>query len=221
MPPLEIIVLDTLFVRALGGGGNLDSWPFAVLLKRVPAAFAEPVVIGRFADVRSFIEAGRNLVDRGAVALTTTCGFLVRHQRQLQNTFAVPALSSTLTQFARLQAALSARRVAILTIDAGSLDSAVRAAAGIPHDALVFALARNSHFVSAILSGNVALDIAHAGTEGVNLALSCQRQHPNIGLWLFECANMPPFAAAVMRATGLPVYDVLTLGRELHAKATA
>jgi len=214
-------VLDTSFVRALGDAGNLDSWPFAVLLERVPGAFAEPVVTGRFADVRPFIEAGRSLVDRGAVALTTTCGFLVRHQRQLQNTFAVPVLTSTLTQFARLHAALSARRVAILTIDAGALDSAVRAAAGIPHDALVFALARNSHFVSAILSGNVALDIAQAETEWVNLALNCQRQHPNIGLWLFECANMPPYAAAVVRATGLPVYDALTLGRELHAKATA
>jgi hypothetical protein len=53
------------------------------------------------------------------------------------------------------------------------------------------------------------------------LALNCQRDHPEIGLWLFECANMPPYAAAVTRATGLPVYDALTLGRELFGSASA
>ena len=214
-------MMDTSFARPLGDAGNPASWPFAVMIEPVAGAFAEPVVTGRFADVQPFIEAGRSLVDRGAVALATTCGFLVRHQRQLQNTFTVPVLTSTLIQFARLQATLNGWRVAILTIDAAALDSAVRAAADIPDDALVFALARNSHFVSAILDGTVALDIAQAETEWVNLALACRRQHPDIGLWLFECANMPPYAAAVVRATGLPVYDALTLGCELHAKAIA
>lgn len=213
-------MLDTSFARPVGDAGNSLSWPFTVLIERVPGAFAEPVVTGRFADVRPFIEAGRSLVNRGAVALTTTCGFLVRHQRQLQNAFTIQVLTSTLTQFAHLRAALGGRRVAILTIDAAALDSAVRAAADIPDDSLVFALARNSHFVSAILRGTVALDIVQAETEWVNLTVSCQRQHPDIGLWLFECANMPPYAAAVTRATGLPVYDALTLGRELYAQAT-
>ena len=34
---------------------------------------------------------------------------------------------------------------------------------------------------------------------------------------VFECANMPPYADAVRRATGLPVFDALTMGRNLHA----
>ncbi len=214
-------MLDTSFARPLGDAGNAASWPFPVLIERVPGAFAEPVVTGQFADARPFIEAGRRLVDRGALALTTTCGFLVRHQQQLQNEFTVPVLTSTLTQFARLQTELGGPRVAILTIDAFALDASVRAVAGIPDDAPVFALPRDSHFVSAILGGTVALDVDQAETEWVNLALSCQRDHPDIGLWLFECANMPPYAAAVIRATGLPVYDALTLGRELFASASA
>jgi hypothetical protein len=217
---LGIIMLDTAFTRPLGDAGNTASWPFPVLFERVPGAFATPVVTGQFADVQSFIDAGRQLVVRGAVALTTTCGFLVRHQARLQREIAVPVLTSTLTQFARLQAGFGGRRVAILTIDALALDRSVRAVAQIPDDALVFALPRASHFVSAILGGTAALDTVRAESEWVKLALDCQRVHPDIGLWLFECANMPPYAAAVARATGLPVYDALSLGHELYTSAT-
>ena len=213
-------MLDTSFARPLGDVGNAASWPFPVLFEGVPGAFAEPVVTGQFADVQPFIDAGRRLVKRGAVALTTTCVFLVRHQQQLQSEFTVPVLTSTLTQFARLQAMHGRERVAILTIDAVALDASVRAVAGIPDDALVFALPRDSHFVSAILRGNVALDVVQAEMEWVDLALRCQLDHPDIGRWLFECANMPPYAAAVTGATGLPAYDALTLGRELFVASS-
>ena len=214
-------MLDTSFARPVGDAGNAASWPFPVLIERVLGAFAEPVVTGQFADVRPFSEAGRRLVERGAIAVTTTCGFLVRHQQQLQSEFTVPVVTSTLTQFARLQAAHRGQRVAILTIDAAALNASVRAVAGISDDALVFALSRDSHFVSAILLGTVELNVNQAEIEWVNLALNCQRDRPDIGLWLFECANMPPYAAAVTHATGLPVYDALTLGRELFAAASA
>ena len=210
-------MLDTSFLRPLGDAGNAASWPFPVLIERVHGAFAEPVVTGRFADVQPFVEAGRRLIERDALALTTTCVFLVRYQQQLQSEFPVPVFTSTLTQFARLQARLGAdRRVAILTIDSGALDISVRAVAGIPDNALIFALPRHSHFVTAILDASVALDTVRAECEWVALALACLRDHPSIGLWLFECANMPPYASAVCSATALPVFDALTLGRELY-----
>lgn len=214
-------MLDTAFSRPLGDAGNAASWPFPVLIERAYGAFAEPVVTGQYADAQPFIDAGRRLVERGALALTTTCGFLVRQQQRLQSEFAVPVLTSTLTQFVRLQATLQGRRVAILTINAAPLDASVRAVVGIPDDALVFAPPPESHFVSAILGETVTLDIDQAEAEWVNLALNCQRDHPDVGLWLFECANMPPYAAAVTRATGLPVYDALAMGRELFAFASA
>jgi hypothetical protein len=222
VPALGIIMLDTTFARPLGDAGNAASWPFPVLIERVSGAFAEMVVTGQFADAQAFVDAGRGLVERGACAITTTCGFLVRHQQRLQSEFTVPVLTSTLTQFARLQAELgSDRRIAVLTIDAGALDSSVRAVAGIPDDALIFALPRDSHFVSAILDASVALDIVRAECEWVALAEACLRDHLSIGLWLFECANMPPYAAAVSRATRLPVYDALTLGRGLYEAANS
>lgn len=214
-------MLDTSFARPLGDAGNAASWPFPVLIERVHGALAESLVAGRFAELPPLVAAGHRLLARGAVALTTTCGFLVRHQQSLQREFTIPVRTSTLTQFARLQATHGLRRVAILTIDATALDASVRAIAGISDEALVFALPRDSHFVSAILRGNVALDVHQAESEWVNLAVRCQSDHPEIGVWLFECANMPPYAAAVSRATGLPAYDALRLGCELFASVLA
>ncbi len=215
-PALGIIMLDTSFLRPSGDAGNVLSWPFPVIIERVTGASAKPVITGRCTDVQPFVDAGYRLIAQDATAVITTCGFLVRHQKALQAALAVPVLTSTLTQFVRLQADLgSAQRVAILTVDAGSLDAQVRDVVGIPDSALAFTLPRTSHFISAILDESVALDTISARQEWVGLAETCMRQHADIGLWLFECANMPLYAKAISHATGLPVYDALAMGRDL------
>ena len=210
-------MLDTQFLRPLGDVGNPDSWPFPVLIERANGAFAQPVVSGTYAGIESFIEAGQRLIERGACAVTTTCGFLVRHQRALETALAVPVRTSTLLSYRALQHKLDeSRQVAILTIDKAALDPSVRAAAGIPDDALIFDLPAESHFRRAILDAASPLNPQIAEDEWISLARSVQSAHPDIGQWLFECANMPPYADAVAEATGLAVYDALTMGKTLY-----
>ena len=210
-------MLDTQFLRPVGDVGNPDSWPFRVIIERASGAFAQPVVSGTYAGIESFIKAGQRLVERGACAVTTTCGFLVRHQRALDAALAVPVRASSLLSYGALQQKLGeSRRVAILTIDYAALDALVRKAAGIPDDALIFDLPVESHFRRAILNAEVPLDPQTAEDEWVRLARSVHKAHPNIGQWLFECANMPPYSGAVADATGLAVYDALTMGNALY-----
>jgi hypothetical protein len=47
--------------------------------------------------------------------------------------------------------------------------------------------------------------------ELVGLSKQFVSDNPNIGALLLECADMPPNAWAIQTATGLPVFDYITL----------
>jgi hypothetical protein len=217
-PPLGILMLDTNFARPMGDAGNPASWPFPVLIERVPRAYAKPVVSGESIDLSAFLSIAQLLRANGAIYVISTCGFLARIAQHKWAKVGIDVCLSTLLKYVELQRALPAgKRVAILTIDAASFDATLRSACSIPDDAIVASPARTSHFVRAILDESEPLDVARAESEWIEVALATQRAHPDIGLWLFECANMPPYRAAIERATGVRAYDVLHMGIELHA----
>lgn len=220
--PLGIIMLDTQFARPLGDAGNPASWPFPVIIERVPGAFANDVVTGAFDSSSAFIDAARFLRGKGCICIISTCGFLARVPQFFWADVSKFVRTSTLFSFARLSRELPiGKRVAILTIDASSIDATIRQNCAIPPDAIVVSPPRAGHFCRAILDAAEPLDSAQAERELVETALTAQRTHPEIGLWLFECANMPPYRQAVERATGVHVYDALQMGIELHAEAMA
>ena len=59
---------------------------------------------------------------------------------------------------------------------------------------------------------------APAEQEIAELARRTMREHPDVGAIVLECANFSPFSGLVRHITGLPVFDLHTLG--LHACAT-
>jgi Asp/Glu/hydantoin racemase len=59
------------------------------------------------------------------------------------------------------------------------------------------------------------VDVARG--EHARVARRMIAEHPEIGAILLECTNMPPYAADVQAATGLPVFDITTLVRMFHS----
>jgi hypothetical protein len=47
--------------------------------------------------------------------------------------------------------------------------------------------------------------------EIVDLCLQAVEDHPEIGAFVLECSSFPPYGPAVHRATGLPVFDLITM----------
>ena len=215
-------MLDTSFERPLGDAGNPASWPFPVKIERVERAYANDVVTGRFTNYSTFLEKVNSLRASGCICVTSTCGFLARlpvSKRLLDEEFVV---LSTLLRYRALQRNLGGeRKIGILTIDQSSIDQEIRENCGIEPDAIIVSPPRDGHFCRAILDAAHPLELRQAEEEMVHTALRAQREFPQIGLWLFECANMPPYRAAVERATGVPVYDALRLGIELHTGTMA
>ena len=221
---LGVLMLETRFERLPGDIGHPATFDFPVRYFVVRGASARRVV-GRTdpALLVPFVEAGRALVAAGADAITTSCGFLVLFQQALQEALAVPVWTSSLLLVAPLEAALAhGRRVGIVTVDAAALGAEHLHAAGAAPDTPIEGLAPGCAFQRCLLDGEPALDAEAACAETVAAAARLAARRPEIGALVLECTNMPPYADAVRRATGLPVHDLTTLLRSRYPhRATA
>jgi hypothetical protein len=194
-----------------------------VAYRTVPGATLERLIRQRDPSlIAPFASCGRELVRAGARALTTTCGFMVLFQDALARELPVPVFSSSLLQLPFIQAGLGpAGRVGVLTADAGNLtDDHLRAAGGDPGRIFLAGLEGAPHFRSAILEGSGAIDPVAVRAEVVRAAEELVANSPDIRALLLECANLPPYAAAVQAAVGLPVYDLTTMLGQIWSALT-
>ena len=214
---LGILMLDTRFPRPLGDIGNPASWPVPTLLKVVPRLGPEVVVQSaaglRAAGVLPELRAALlELQQAGCTALTTSCGFLVLLQQELQADLAVPLVSSSLLQLPDLLA--RERQVGVLTISAGHLGEEHLLAAGVPRERLVDVVVQGvdprSDFVRAILGNDTHMDLERAGSDVVSAALELARRAPEVRTLVLECTNMPPYAQRIVAATALRVRSLLS-----------
>jgi hypothetical protein len=58
------------------------------------------------------------------------------------------------------------------------------------------------------------LDEHQAESETVDAARRLVERHPRVEQIVLECTNLPPYAAAIERATGRPVHHLMTLVHE-------
>ena len=91
--PLGILMLEARFARIPGDMGNAETWPFPVLYRVIRGADPERVVRnGAEGLMDAFIEGARDLVDLGAEAITTNCGFLSIFQTEISAAVGVLSL---------------------------------------------------------------------------------------------------------------------------------
>jgi len=206
---LGILMLDTAFPRLPGDVGHPDSWRMPVRYRTVVGASPQRVV--RAADpslLMPFIEAARGLVADGAAAITTSCGFLIRFQAELQAAFEVPVWTSSLLALPAL------RRPGVITVDATKLGPVELSAAQADALTPIEGLASGCGLQRTLLDNLPTLDTAAAEADTVSAALRLVRHHPEIENLVLECTNLPPYAAAVERATRRPVHHLMSFVHE-------
>ena len=63
-----------------------------------------------------------------------------------------------------------------------------------------------------VLDSNVPeVDMGLIEKEIIEAALLTKKQYPDVGAFVLECTDMPPFSQAIRNGTGLPVFDFITL----------
>ncbi len=216
---IGILMLEARFARVPGDMGNALTWPFPVQYRVVRGASPERVVLHRAEGLlQPFLDAAADLVAHGVAAITTNCGFLSLFQRELATHAGVPVATSALMQVPWVQATLPPGRVVgVVTISAGSLTSAHLEAAGASVATPVVGCEGGRElFPVLIRAERDDLDTEAAEADVLAAARTLVAEHPAVGAIVLECTNMPPYAQAVRRATGLPVFDSVTLVHWLH-----
>ena len=206
---MGVLMLSTRFPRIAGDIGHPEGLPFPVRYRVVAGASPQRVVRERDpALLQPFIDAARTLVDEGAAAITTSCGFLVLFQEALQAALPVPVWTSSLLLLPELQRKAPA---GIVTVDASSLGAEHLRAAGAASDTPVEGLAPDCSFQRTLLNDERELDVMAAREATVEAARRLVERHPDIETIVLECTNMPPYADAVRAATGRAVHDIVSL----------
>ncbi len=210
MPTLGLLMLQTRFPRPRGDVGHPQTFDFAVQRKVVQGATPERVLRGQdAAALQPFIAAARALVAEGCDAIATSCGFLARWQRELQAALPVPVWSSALLQLAEQQG--FGRRCGVITIEAASLGAAHFEGVGADPATPVEGITPGSPLHRTLLQDLTTLDRDDAQAQVLAAAQRLRLRHADIEVLVLECTNLPPYAAALREATGLPVLDVVTL----------
>lgn len=218
---LGVIMLETRFPRFPGDIGNPRSFPWPVRYQVVKGASPQRVIHqGASGLLAPFVQAARLLAAQGCSALTTSCGFLAKYQGELAAAVDVPVATSSLCQIKAIDAGLAnGRRCGVITIAPDALTATHFRAVGAAPDTPVIGVAADGEFARAILGDQPSMDAALLCAEVVTAGRELMRLHPEVAAIVLECTNMPPYADALRTATGLPVFDALTLAAELMAQS--
>ena len=219
--PIGILLLDARFPRPPGDIAHAETFDFPVVYRVVESATPARVVQdGAAGLVEAFCAAARDLEAHGVRAIGTSCGFLALHQAALAGAVRVPVFTSSLLQIPAILSALApALKVGVLTISARSLGPEHFAAVGVPSlERIVIAgLEQAEALYGPIMANRGPLDVEAAAEQVVAAASALADAHPDLGALVLECTNLPPYAARIQAATGLPVWDAIGLVRWVHA----
>ncbi|WWC61537.1 uncharacterized protein I303_104121 [Kwoniella dejecticola CBS 10117] len=232
IPKLGVLQLKTSFPRPPGDVGNAQSWGnIPVVIRVVEEATGDKVVGGTWGQdlVDAFVREGKKLVEEeGVVAFVTTCGFLATMHPFLVNR--LPYIGTTpLLQVAWLQNSFfpgddSKESVGVITFKKSALTIKHLTSVGAHPETPVYGLPEDTDpekgVFKAVLESRIPYNFEGMEKEVLAAVHQLTSNHPKVKAIVLECTNIPPFAHSIEKATGLRVYDVLTLGTWLYNGAT-
>ena len=161
--------------------------------------------------VTPILQLVRRLERDGAKAITTSCGFLVLLQKNMQAQVKIPVITSSLLQLPALLALHS--KVGVLTISSSKLGVEHLRAAGVPRkrmaDRVVQGVDAKSEFATAILGNRAEMDIEKAASDVLAAAVALKKRESTLTCVVLECTNMPPYRLPIEVATGMKTWALL------------
>lgn len=214
---LGIIRLDYNYPAAPGDIDHPASYAYDVFYKVVPGFTFEMCMSGKMTPEveESFKAAIKYFEEKGVSGITGDCGFMMHFQQLARQVTYKPVFMSALAQLPAVTSAFSKDElIAVFTANGKSLDpmrDLIRDECGVDTQQQRFVVVGCEdvpHFEAVALGEKVDVEKVTPGI--VAKARDVMTKHPNIRAILLECTELPAYADALRKETGLPVYDAIT-----------
>ncbi|MEH6631038.1 MAG: aspartate/glutamate racemase family protein [Halopseudomonas aestusnigri] len=212
---IGVICLESYFPKPPGHIKNPAGLSFPVLYHTIKGATVQKLLNEPNDKLRDlFIAAARDLVQEGARAITSSCGFSALYQRDLTEAVDVPVFASSLIQIP-LAWQMTGRKapVGVLTASQNNLtDQHFRAVGAADIPVTIQGMEEYPEFADVILHNKrTDMDLGLVEEEIVSAAHQLLKRTPETRALVLECTDMPPYAHRIQNETGLPVFDLTTL----------
>lgn len=211
---IGILLLDTAVPFIPGDVANATTYAFPVRFRLVEGFSVARALGGDPSVYPQLKAAARDLTGQGVRAVTGDCGFMAFHQRQLARELDVPVFLSSLLQIPFILNILGEdAKIGVLTADSRCLTPPLLTAVGVaaPQRLVIEGLEARPCFYRFAIEEQGPLDTEAVQAEVVAAARAVVARDPAVRALLLECSLLPPYAAAVQAAVGLPVFDYITM----------
>jgi len=219
---LGVLVLNTIYPAIPGNVANATSYNFPVRFKvmDIPTDWWCDKQGPDEERYQIYLKAAKELEAEGVRAITSGCGFFAIYQKKASAELNVPLFASPLLMVPMVSRMIgSNKKVGIITaggkhLTEGSFLHDVGIDDSIP--IAVKGMENSTEFQKVIIEQSKPVDTKKFESEVVGVAKTLMEENPDIGAFVFECSDLPPCAKAVSDATGLAVFDFISLAHLVY-----
>ena len=224
-----ILCMDEYLPFPPGTVNNPSTFDYPILYKLVPGWSSADVIAGAETNfLPALLEKARELEQAGVRFISGNCGYAIRLQREVANAVNIPVALSPLVQLPIIAASLGpAQSIGVIGAAAPPLSAEFIDASGfkVENELIVRGLQDEPGFARLLAACGVGAEkqdhlleynTDDIRTDIVRVATQMQVENPGMGALLLECSEFPLYAKAVQDATGLQVFDFVTLIDYMH-----
>ena len=221
---LGVILLDDTFPGFPGDVRNPSAYPYPVQYEVAQGLAIKELVLDpekdKYLDI--IIKAAKKLEKMGCRAIIGECGYFAWFQREVAQAVEIPVFLSSLLQISWAQQLIGQNRVVgIFMSMKKSLMDRHLTGAGVELN--------GRYVVGGAMDGGRCRQFynlwscegerpetpyalyAEAERDFVAAGKEFYQEHPNMGAMVLECTGFPPFARALQREIGIPIFSWGTL----------
>lgn len=208
---LGVIAVDLVYPKLPGNVVNATTFDYPVLYKKV-AFEIEQLFDGDPALEEMIVNAAKELEAEGVRAIIGACGYFAHFQKPVAAAVGIPAFMSSLCQVPVVKLALRPQqKILVLCASGDSVNQEFFSKVGASLDDCLIQDIGGLESFAPIRWGKTVMDNARLAKDLVSVVRQALDRNPEVGAILLECSDLPPYACDIQRATGLPVFDFITL----------